>query len=73
MAIMAALALQQHLFKLSKRNSWVPQRNCLKPIKISKVSLISCSSSETTTTNTAESCVNLGLSLFSKGRVSYLN
>ncbi|KAI3975264.1 hypothetical protein MKX01_033504 [Papaver californicum] len=61
---MAALALQQHLFKFSKRNSWTPQRNYLKPTKISKVSLISCSSSETTTTNTAESCVNLGLSLF---------
>ncbi|KAI3961223.1 hypothetical protein MKX01_035809 [Papaver californicum] len=66
---MAALALQQHLFKYSKRNSWIPQRSYLKPTKISKVSLISCSSSETTTTNTAEYCVNLGLSLFSKGRV----
>ncbi|OVA04306.1 Tetratricopeptide repeat-containing domain [Macleaya cordata] len=71
---MAALAVQQHLLYFSKPRTWLPHKNNLKPSKIGRVSLIYCSSSSPsssseTKTETAESCVNLGLSLFSKGRV----
>ncbi|XP_010269498.1 PREDICTED: protein LOW PSII ACCUMULATION 1, chloroplastic isoform X1 [Nelumbo nucifera] len=75
----AALALQQHLLYLSKPTTWLPNRTHLKSQRIGRVSLVSCSSSSSSssspssspeaTTETAESCVNLGLSLFSKGRV----
>nr|DAD33329.1 TPA_asm: hypothetical protein HUJ06_012180 [Nelumbo nucifera] len=74
----AALALQQHLLYLSKPTTWLPNRTHLKSQRIGRVSLVSCSSSSSSssspssspeaTTETAESCVNLGLSLFSKGR-----
>ncbi|XP_057964987.1 protein LOW PSII ACCUMULATION 1, chloroplastic [Malania oleifera] len=75
----AALALQQHLLCFSnsgtKAETWLlPRRSTLlKYRKKGHLSLISCNSSTSPSpeadTETAESCVNLGLSLFSKGRV----
>ncbi|XP_059625694.1 protein LOW PSII ACCUMULATION 1, chloroplastic [Cornus florida] len=75
----ATIALHQHLFFFCSPNS----RTCLlnrralsKPQKRVRLSLISCSSSPPSSssppavdTATAESCVNQGLALFSKGRV----
>ncbi|KAI5425030.1 protein LOW PSII ACCUMULATION 1, chloroplastic [Lathyrus oleraceus] len=85
MVAMAMLAAQQFLFFSSQSNSRISTtttRPCL-PLpqftsillrsRNSKIQfpLISCSSSQTpeTQTQTAESCVNLGLQLFSKGKV----
>ncbi|KAF8387835.1 hypothetical protein HHK36_026496 [Tetracentron sinense] len=69
----AALALQQQLVFFSKPKPWLPNRTHLKSQKTAYLSLIHCSSSSPsspeTKTETAEACVNLGLSLFSKGRV----
>uniref|UniRef100_A0A5B7ATZ4 Uncharacterized protein n=1 Tax=Davidia involucrata TaxID=16924 RepID=A0A5B7ATZ4_DAVIN len=66
----------------SRTTTWIPKRRTLlKSQKRAHLSLISCSSSTSPpsssspppppelNTVTAESCVNLGLSLFSKGRV----
>eukprot|EP00262_Sarcandra_glabra_P002216 TRINITY_DN12483_c0_g1_i4.p1 TRINITY_DN12483_c0_g1~~TRINITY_DN12483_c0_g1_i4.p1 ORF type:complete len:371 (-),score=86.86 TRINITY_DN12483_c0_g1_i4:304-1416(-) len=67
----AAFALHQHLLHLPKPKAWFVHKkthiNSLKPHRISLIH--SSSSSSETNTATAESCVNLGLSLFSKGRV----
>ncbi|KAF9622021.1 hypothetical protein IFM89_029305, partial [Coptis chinensis] len=70
MAVSTLALLQHHLFlKPTTRFSYIPN---LKSQKISHVSLIHCSSSSSSSETevvSAESCVNLGLSLFSKGRV----
>ncbi|CAI8615092.1 unnamed protein product [Vicia faba] len=80
---MAMLAAQPFLFFSSQSNSRI-SRPCLPLPQLSSIHLrsrnskiqfplISCSSSQTpetqTQTQTAESCVNLGLQLFSKGKV----
>ncbi|XP_042476606.1 protein LOW PSII ACCUMULATION 1, chloroplastic [Macadamia integrifolia] len=70
----AAIASKQLLLYLSKPTTWLPNRTHLKSLNGGRVSFISCSlppssSPEAKTGITAESCVNLGLSLFSKGRV----
>ncbi|XP_043720190.1 protein LOW PSII ACCUMULATION 1, chloroplastic [Telopea speciosissima] len=70
----AAIASKQHLLYFSKPTTWLPNKTHLKSVKGGRVSFISCSlppssSPEAKTGTTAESCVNLGLSLFSKGRV----
>ncbi|KAJ4955782.1 hypothetical protein NE237_012565 [Protea cynaroides] len=70
----AAIPLKQHLLYLSKPKSWLPNRTHLKSVKVGRISFVSCSSPpssspEAKTETTAESCVNLGLALFSKGRV----
>ncbi|XP_061369382.1 protein LOW PSII ACCUMULATION 1, chloroplastic [Gastrolobium bilobum] len=76
---MAVVAVQQQFLCFSESNWMSRKRPCLNtygaiflrsPKKI-QFSLISCSSSQTpeADTQTAESCVNLGLQLFSKGRV----
>lgn len=79
---MAVVAVQQFLCftELNWRNITRP---CIPPHssillrsrKKIQYSLISCSSSQTpeADTQTAESCVNLGLELFSKGRVLLLS
>ncbi|KAK9281680.1 hypothetical protein L1049_004584 [Liquidambar formosana] len=79
----AALTLHHHLlcFSNSRTRTWLPKRRTLfESQKRAPLSPISCSSSTSPSpspspsspeaeTQTAESCVNLGLSLFSKGRV----
>ncbi|BBH10428.1 tetratricopeptide repeat-containing protein [Prunus dulcis] len=79
----ATLALHQQWLSFSnpitRTRPWLPGRTTtLTHLQIHKnlagISLISCSSSSTSqstdaNTETAESCVNLGLQLFSKGRV----
>ncbi|KAL6271812.1 hypothetical protein ACE6H2_028723 [Prunus campanulata] len=79
----AALALHQQWLSFSnpttRTRPWLPSRTTtVTHLQIHKnlagISLISCSSSSTSqstdaNTETAESCVNLGLQLFSKGRV----
>lgn len=76
----AALALSLQLLCFSKpktrakSTSWFPQKANLLNSQKARVFIVSCSSSPTSqsseaNTRTAESCVNLGLSLFSKGRI----
>ncbi|GMJ09174.1 LOW PSII ACCUMULATION1 [Hibiscus trionum] len=77
----ASLALSQQLLCFSdpkiraKSRPWFPQRSTLlNSQKKAHIFIVSCSSSQTSQppeadVQTAESCVNLGLSLFSKGRV----
>ncbi|KAG4174346.1 hypothetical protein ERO13_A11G115400v2 [Gossypium hirsutum] len=77
----AALALNRQLLCLSypkiraKSRPWFPQKTTLlNSQKKPHIFIVSCSSSPTSQSpeanvQTAESCVNLGLSLFSKGRV----
>lgn len=76
----AAVALNSHLLCFSKSrtpSSWLLHKtSLLSTRKKPHLSLTFCSSSSSSTsqspeanTQTAESCVNLGLSLFSKGRV----
>ncbi|KAA3475069.1 protein LOW PSII ACCUMULATION 1, chloroplastic [Gossypium australe] len=77
----AALALNQQLLCFSypkiraKSRPWFPQKTTLlNSQKKPHIFIVSCSSSPTSQSpeanvQTAESCVNLGLSLFSKGRV----
>ncbi|KAG8477651.1 hypothetical protein CXB51_030885 [Gossypium anomalum] len=77
----AALALNQQLLWFSypkiraKSRPWFPQKTTLlNSQKKSHIFIVSCSSSPTSQSpeanvQTAESCVNLGLSFFSKGRV----
>ncbi|WOL15833.1 protein LOW PSII ACCUMULATION 1, chloroplastic [Canna indica] len=74
--VMASLALQQHLLCCTKPNTWSAPKFYLRyrkhlflPLASSSSSPSPPSSSPETATQTAESCVNLGLSLFSKGRV----
>ncbi|KAE8693742.1 Protein LOW PSII ACCUMULATION 1 [Hibiscus syriacus] len=82
MAVAApALALSQQVICLSdpkiraKPRPWFPQRTTLlNSQKKAHIFIVSCSSSQTSQppeadVQTPESCVNLGLSLFSKGRV----
>ncbi|XP_074564093.1 protein LOW PSII ACCUMULATION 1, chloroplastic [Curcuma longa] len=76
MAAMAySLALQQHLLSGIKPNSWTSPKSHLRirrrfiPIAASPSSSTPPSSSPETAAQTAESCVNDGLELFSKGRV----
>lgn len=80
---MAAFALNQQLLCLSNSHSRTTTKPCSAwllssktsvfsiPRKKGRFSLTSCNSqsSSEANTQTAESCVNLGLSLFSKGRV----
>ncbi|KAG8663494.1 hypothetical protein MANES_01G216900v8 [Manihot esculenta] len=77
---LAAVALNSHLLCFSKSrtpSSWLLHKtSLLSTRKKPHLSLTFCSSSSSSTsqspeanTQTAESCVNLGLSLFSKGRV----
>ncbi|KAK9756987.1 hypothetical protein RND81_01G133800 [Saponaria officinalis] len=56
---------------VSPTKSWVLAKNSCthKRIQLSSIICSSSSSSQETSVETAESCVNLGLSLFSKGRV----
>ncbi|KAK8711529.1 hypothetical protein V6N13_146810 [Hibiscus sabdariffa] len=77
----ASLALSQQLLCFSdpkiraKSRPWFPQRaTLLNSQKKAHIFIVSCSSSQTSQppeadVQNAESCVNLGLSLFSKGRV----
>ncbi|RWR73861.1 Tetratricopeptide repeat-containing domain-containing protein [Cinnamomum micranthum f. kanehirae] len=70
----AAVALQQHLLCFQKQRRWLPNTtHFTKSLKTRRIRLTSASSSSSqsseTDTQTPESCVNLGLSLFSKGRV----
>ncbi|KAJ9171842.1 hypothetical protein P3X46_015151 [Hevea brasiliensis] len=74
----AAVALNHHLLCVSnsRTSSWLLQKtSLLSTRKKACLSLTCCSSSSSTSQSaesnarTAESCVNLGLSLFSKGRV----
>lgn len=74
MALAAALAVNHHLlcFSNPRTVTWVPTK--LKPQKRAYLSFTCCTSSSSSTSpeadlQTAESRVNLGLSLFSKGRV----
>ncbi|KAK6937402.1 Protein LOW PSII ACCUMULATION 1-like [Dillenia turbinata] len=71
MAVVAqALVLQPQKLSLVKPKAWLLSTPSFKPTKGVSLSFISCSSpSPETNIQTAESCVNLGLSLFSKGRV----
>lgn len=78
MALAAALAVNHHLLCFSKPSTvaWLPAK--LKPQKRAYLSVTSCSSSSSSSSSspkadvqTAEACINLGLSLFSKGRVFY--
>ena len=80
---MAAFALNQQLLCFSNSHSRTTTKPCSAcllssktsvfsiPRKKGRFSLTSCNSqsSSEANTQTAESCVNLGLSLFSKGRV----
>ncbi|PIA44446.1 hypothetical protein AQUCO_01700206v1 [Aquilegia coerulea] len=76
MAVGTLAVLQHHFFYLSKSRTqtWFHNTTHLKSQKLFRVPLIysssSSSSSSETKIETAESCVNLGLSLFSKGRVN---
>ena len=80
MALAAALAVNHHLlcFSNPRTVTWVPTK--LKPQKRAYLSFTSCTSSSSSSSSTspeadlqtAESRVNLGLSLFSKGRVFQL-
>ncbi|MBA0686142.1 hypothetical protein Goari_013758, partial [Gossypium aridum] len=77
----AALGLNQQLLCFSypkiraKSRPWFPQKTTLlNSQKKPHIFIVSCSSSPTSQSpeanvQTAESCINLGLSLFSKGRV----
>ncbi|KAJ4850581.1 Protein LOW PSII ACCUMULATION 1, chloroplastic [Turnera subulata] len=76
----ATIALNRHIPCFSNSRTrprpWLFNRtNLFSPQKKALVSLITCSSSSSSsqspeaTTQTAESCVNLGLSLFKKGKV----
>ncbi|KAL2535549.1 Protein LOW PSII ACCUMULATION 1 [Forsythia ovata] len=58
-------------WNLNRKPSSLPFWTCLELERTTHGSLIHCSSSSSTesSTPTAESCVNLGLSLFAKGRV----
>ena len=74
MALAAALAVNHHLlcFSNPRTVTWVPTK--LKPQKRAYLSFTCCTSSSSSTSpeadlQTAESRVNLGLSLFSRGRV----
>lgn len=69
---MAAIASQQHLVSCCRIQTWPPAKH----LKFRRSFLVSCSSSlssdslpSETNVDSAEACVNLGLSLFSKGRV----
>ncbi|CAL9065815.1 protein LOW PSII ACCUMULATION 1, chloroplastic [Musa acuminata AAA Group] len=77
---MASLALQQHLLCCPKSNTWSAPKTPLRSRRARLLPVASSSSSSSsssppsppspeTATQTAESCVNLGLSFFSKGRV----
>ncbi|KAK9086430.1 hypothetical protein Syun_028824 [Stephania yunnanensis] len=71
---MAALAVQHKLLFRSNPQKCLPNTSLQKPMSVGRVSFIHCSSSspspsQETRADTAETCVNLGLSLFSKGRV----
>ncbi|XP_068655080.1 protein LOW PSII ACCUMULATION 1, chloroplastic [Aristolochia californica] len=75
MAAASIASLQLPLF-FRKPEQWFPTRSRTKSGSVSTCFLVSCSSSSTSPSPssgkkavTAESCVNLGLSLFSKGRV----
>ncbi|KAK6260217.1 hypothetical protein SCA6_014691 [Theobroma cacao] len=80
----SALALNQQLLCFSNSRTraisrpWFPKKETLVNSHKAHIFIVSCSSSSTSqspeaNTQSAESCVNLGLSLFSKGRVSTLN
>ncbi|KAF5193656.1 Low psii accumulation 1 protein [Thalictrum thalictroides] len=62
-----------HFFYLSKPRTRTWHHNTIQLKSQKKIFIVPfniyCSSSSETKTETAESCVNLGLSLFSKGRV----
>ncbi|XP_017969677.1 PREDICTED: protein LOW PSII ACCUMULATION 1, chloroplastic [Theobroma cacao] len=76
----SALALNQQLLCFSNSRTraisrpWFPKKETLVNSHKAHIFIVSCSSSSTSqspeaNTQSAESCVNLGLSLFSKGRV----
>ncbi|CAA6654273.1 unnamed protein product [Spirodela intermedia] len=75
MAAPAAATLQQHLLHRPRRRMWFTRRSVLNS-RQSRLLVLATSSSSSSPppspgakTETAESCVNIGLSLFSKGRV----
>ncbi|XP_077218310.1 tetratricopeptide repeat (TPR)-containing protein [Tasmannia lanceolata] len=67
----APFALHHQLLCFPKPTAWIPNKIHLKSQKGLRIFLTSSSSPSQSETEpqTAESCVNLGLSLFSKGRV----
>ncbi|XP_058076189.1 protein LOW PSII ACCUMULATION 1, chloroplastic [Magnolia sinica] len=72
MAALAAFQPRQFLCSHHHPRTWIPAKTHLKsqnPRRIFFISSSSSTPSSETNTETAESCVNLGLSLFSKGRV----